>query len=83
MNRTGVFFEGWSSRHLYNTKLTPETPRLSPGLKEKYYDENLGEKMLRKYLEGGLGYAFYLARISSCSIPVISVLMSREGQGSE
>lgn len=47
MNRTGVFFEGRSSRHLYNTKLTPETLRLSPGLKEKYYDENLVEKMLR------------------------------------
>lgn len=52
MNRTGVFFEGWSSRRLYNTQLTPETPILSLGLKEKYHDEKqkyLGEKMLRKW----------------------------------
>lgn len=52
MNRAGVFFEGLSSRHLYNTKLIPETPKLSLGFKEKYHDKKqkyLGEKLLRKW----------------------------------
>lgn len=50
MNSTGVFFEGWSSGCLYNTTLMPETPRLSPGFKEKYHAEkqkNTGDKVLR------------------------------------
>lgn len=52
MNRTGVFFEGWSSRHLYNTKLIPVAPKLSPGLEEKYPDakhKHLGQNTLRKW----------------------------------
>lgn len=51
MNRAGVFFEGLSSRHLYNTKLIPETSKLSLGLKEKYHEKQkyLGEKLLRKW----------------------------------
>lgn len=90
MNRAGVFFEGWSSRHLYNTKLIPETPKLSLELKKKkkkYHDEKqtyLGEKMLRKwYLKVAGDMHFTWSDFSSCSFSMSSVPMCTEGLSSE
>lgn len=87
MNRAGVFFEGSPSRHLYNTKLIPETPKLCPGFKEKYHDEKqkyLGKKMLRKwYLKVAGDMYFIWPDFSACSFSISSVSISTEDQGSE
>lgn len=86
MNRAGVLFEGWSSRHLYNTKLRAETPKLSPGFKEKYHDEKqkyLGEMLRTWYLKVAGDKYFIGPDFSACSFSIISVPVSKEGRGSE